>query len=159
MAIPISTIQKETKTEEQVKLEKLEELKALLAENEDSVSKTMKLMGELNSLGVFDAANSMLQAKEEIAKIALGQVSREPVTNLINKMMAASGALTKADPAFTGKLLESVLAGTEQAQSFLKEDKKVGVLDLLKAMNDPDINRAVGFGLQFLKGMGKELRD
>ncbi|MCY8522505.1 DUF1641 domain-containing protein, partial [Bacillus atrophaeus] len=24
---------------------------------------------------------------------------------------------------------------------------------------DPDINRAVGFGLQFLKGMGKELRD
>ncbi|MCY8523661.1 DUF1641 domain-containing protein, partial [Bacillus atrophaeus] len=151
MAIPISTIQKETKTEEQVKLEKLEELKALLAENEDSVSKTMKLMGELNSLGVFDAANSMLQAKEEIAKIALGQVSREPVTNLINTMMAAGGALTKADPAFTGKLLESVLAGTEQAQSFLKEDKKVGVLDLLKAMNDPDINRAVGFGLQFLK--------
>ncbi len=124
MAIPISTIQKETKTEEQVKLEKLEELKALLAENEDSVSKTMKLMGELNSLGVFDAANSMLQAKEEIAKIALGQVSREPVTNLINTMMAAGGALTKADPAFTGKLLESVLAGTEQAQSFLKEDKK-----------------------------------
>ncbi|MDR4399496.1 DUF1641 domain-containing protein, partial [Bacillus atrophaeus] len=111
MAIPISTIQKETKTEEQVKLEKLEELKALLAENEDSVSKTMKLMGELNSLGVFDAANSMLQAKEEIAKIALGQVSREPVTNLINTMMAAGGALTKADPAFTGKLLESVLAG------------------------------------------------
>ncbi|MGM0746985.1 MAG: DUF1641 domain-containing protein [Bacillota bacterium] len=159
MAIPISTIQKETKTEEQVKLEKLEELKALLAENEDSVSKTMKLMGELNSLGVFDAANSMLQAKEEIAKIALGQVSREPVTNLINTMMAAGGALTKADPAFTGKLLESVLAGTEQAQSFLKEDKKVGILDLLKAMNDPDINRAVGFGLQFLKGMGKELRD
>ncbi|WP_435002320.1 DUF1641 domain-containing protein [Bacillus atrophaeus] len=159
MAIPISTIQKETKTEEQVKLEKLEELKALLAENEDSVSKTMKLMGELNSLGLFDAANSMLQAKEEIAKIALGQVSREPVTNLINTMMAAGGALTKADPAFTGKLLESVLAGTEQAQSFLKEDKKVGVLDLLKAMNDPDINRAVGFGLQFLKGMGKELRD
>ncbi|MCY8517965.1 DUF1641 domain-containing protein [Bacillus atrophaeus] len=158
MAIPISTIQKETKTEEQVKLEKLEELKALLAENDDSVSKTMKLMGELNSLGVFDAANSMLQAKEEIAKIALGQVSREPVTNLINTMMAAGGALTKADPAFTGKLLESVLAGTEQAQSFLKEDKKVGVLDLLKAMNDPDINRAVGFGLQFLKGMGKELR-
>ncbi|WNV78525.1 DUF1641 domain-containing protein [Bacillus atrophaeus] len=159
MAIPISTIQKETKTEEQVKLEKLEELKALLVENEDSVSKTMKLMGELNSLGVFDAANSMLQAKEEIAKIALGQVSREPVTNLINTMMAAGGALTKADPAFTGKLLESVLAGTEQAQSFLKEDKKVGVLDLLKAMKDPDINRAVGFGLQFLKGMGKELRD
>lgn len=70
-------------------------------------------------------------------------------------MMAAGGALTKADPEFTAKLLESVMAGTEQAQSFLKEDKKVGILDLLKAMNDPDINRAVGFGLQFLKAWEK----
>ncbi|MCY0672102.1 hypothetical protein OVX45_27515, partial [Klebsiella pneumoniae] len=85
-------------------------------------------MNELNDLGIFDAATSMLRAKEDIAKIALGQVSREPVTNLINTMMAAGGALTKADPEFTAKLLESVMAGTEQAQSFLKEDKKVGIL-------------------------------
>lgn len=159
MATPITTIKKETKTAEQIKLEKIEELKELLAENEDAVSKTMTLMNELNDLGIFDAATSMLRAKEDIAKIALGQVSREPVTNLINTMMAAGGALTKADPEFTAKLLESVMAGTEQAQSFLKEDKKAGILDLLKAMNDPDINRAVGFGLQFLKGMGKELRE
>nr|WGE06266.1 DUF1641 domain-containing protein [Bacillus subtilis] len=156
----MTTIKKETKTAEQIKLEKIEELKELLAENEDAVSKTMTLMNELNDLGIFDAATSMLRAKEDIAKIALGQVSREPVTNLINTMMVSrGGALTKADPEFTAKLLESVMAGTEQAQSFLKEDKKVGVLDLLKAMNDPDINRAVGFGLQFLKGMGKELRE
>lgn len=118
MATPITTIKKETKTAEQIKLEKIEELKELLAENEDAVSKTMTLMNELNELGIFDAATSMLRAKEDIAKIALGQVSREPVTNLINTMMAAGGALTKADPEFTGKLLESVMAGTEQAQSF-----------------------------------------
>ena len=29
----------------------------------------------------------------------------------------------------------------------------------MKAVGDPDINRALGFGLQFLKGMGKELRE
>ncbi|MEC1261264.1 DUF1641 domain-containing protein [Bacillus swezeyi] len=159
MATPITAIQKENKSDEETKLEKLEELKALLAENEDSVSKTMKLLAELNGLGVLDAADSMVQAKEDIAKIALGQLSREPAKNLINTAIAAGGALTKADPEVMGKLLESIIAGTKQGQDFLKDDKKVGVLDLLKAMNDPDINRAVGFGLQFLKGMGKALKE
>ncbi len=73
MATPITTIKKETKTAEQMKLEKIEELKELLAENEDAVSKTMTIMNELNDLGIFDAATSMLRAKEDIAKIALGQ--------------------------------------------------------------------------------------
>lgn len=75
MASPITEIQKETKTEEQLKAEKLEELKTLFAENEEAVAKTMSIMAELNSLGIFDAAGYMLQAKEEIAKIALGQIS------------------------------------------------------------------------------------
>ncbi|MGN9864559.1 DUF1641 domain-containing protein [Bacillus swezeyi] len=159
MATPITAIQKENKSDEETKLEKLEELKALLAVNEDTVSKTMKLLAELNGLGVLDAADSMVKAKEDIAKIALSQLSREPAKNLINTAIAAGGALTKADPEVMGKLLESIIAGTKQGQDFLKDDKKVGVLDLLKAMNDPDINRAVGFGLQFLKGMGKALKE
>lgn len=53
MASPITEIQKETKTEEQLKAEKLEELKTLLAENEEAVAKTMSIMAELNSLGIL----------------------------------------------------------------------------------------------------------
>lgn len=159
MAAPITAIRKEDKSKEQMKLEKLEELKTLLAEQEAAVSKTMKLLGELNGLGVLDAADSMIGAKEDIAKIVLGQLSKEPAKNLMNTAIAAGGALSKAEPEVMGKLLESIVAGTKQGEDFLKSDKKTGVLDLLKAMNDPDINRAVGFGLQFLKGMGKALKD
>lgn len=68
MASPITEIQKETKTEEQLKAEKLEELKTLLAENEEAVAKTMSIMAELNSLGIFDAAGYMLQAKRRLPK-------------------------------------------------------------------------------------------
>ena len=42
------------------------------------------IVGELNDIGMLEAANSMLKQKEPIAKIVLGQVTREPVTNLIN---------------------------------------------------------------------------
>ena len=29
----------------------------------------------------------------------------------------------------------------------------------MKVLKDPDINRAIGFGLHFLKGMGKGLQE
>lgn len=159
MAAPIKAIQKHELTEEEQKQQKLEDLKALLADNEEALNQMFNIVGELNDIGMLEAANSMLKAKEPIAKIVLGQVTREPVTNLINNMMGAAGALTDLDPELTKKLVSSVLTGMDEGNQHLQSNKKVGILDLMKVLNDPDINRAIGFGLHFLKGMGKGLKD
>lgn len=158
MAQPITAIQKLVRTEEEQKQQKLEDLKTLLADNEEALNKMLDIVGELHDIGVLEAANAMLQAKEKIAKIALGQVTREPVTNLINNLMGAAGALTNLDPELTKKLVSSVTTGMDAGSKHLQSNKKIGVLDLLKVLNDPDINRAVGFGIHFLKGMGKGLK-
>ncbi|MCW9130218.1 DUF1641 domain-containing protein [Bacillus paramycoides] len=159
MAAPIQAIQKHELTEEEIKQQKLEDLKELLANNEDALNQMFNIVGELNDIGMLEAANSMLKAKEPIAKIVLGQVTREPVTNLINNMMGAAGALTELDPELTKKLVGSVLIGMDEGNQHLQNNKKIGILDLMKVLKDPDINRAIGFGLHFLKGMGKGLKD
>ncbi|OTY14678.1 hypothetical protein BK735_25285 [Bacillus mycoides] len=159
MAAPIQAIQKQELTEEEMKQQKLEDLKELLANNEEALNQMFNIVGELNDIGMLEAANSMLKAKEPIAKIVLGQVTREPVTNLINNMMGAAGALTELDPALTKKLIGSVLTGMDEGNQHLQSNKKVGILDLMKVLKDPDINRAIGFGLHFLKGMGKGLKE
>ncbi|MBK5346619.1 DUF1641 domain-containing protein [Bacillus sp. TH22] len=159
MAAPIQAVQKQELTEEDIKQQKLEDLKELLANNEDALNQMFNIVGELNDIGVLEAANSMLKAKEPIAKIVLGQVTREPVTNLINNMMGAAGALTELDPELTKKLIGSVLTGMDEGNQHLQSNKKVGILDLMKVLKDPDINRAIGFGLHFLKGMGKGLKE
>ncbi|AXN38689.1 helical membrane plugin domain-containing protein [Peribacillus butanolivorans] len=158
MAAPITEIHNPI-TEEEIKLQKLEELKTLVTNNEDVLNNMFKILGELNESGVLEAANSMLQGKEQIAKIALQQVTRQPVTNLINTLMGATGALMNADATQSTKLLNSALAGVDEANKFLQTDKKIGVMNLMKTLNDPDINRAIGFGIHFLKGMGKELKE
>lgn len=104
MAAPIKTIQKHELTEEEIKQQKLEDLKELLANNEEALNQMFHIVGELNDIGMLEAANSMLKAKEPIAKIVLGQVTRKPVTNLINNMMGAAGALTELDPELTKNL-------------------------------------------------------
>ncbi|MGR3778972.1 DUF1641 domain-containing protein [Bacillus paramycoides] len=159
MAAPIQAIQKQELTEEELKQQKLEDLKELLANNEDALNQMFNIVGELNEIGMLEAANSMLKAKEPIVKIVLGQVTREPVTNLINNMMGAAGALTELDPELTKKLVGSVLTGMDEGNQHLQRNKKVGILDLMKVLKDPDINRAIGFGLHFLKGMGKGLKE
>ncbi|AIK37208.1 hypothetical protein BG07_484 [Bacillus pseudomycoides] len=159
MAAPIKAIQKQGLTEEEQKQQKLEGLKELLANNEEALNQMFNIVGELNDIGMLEAANSMLKAKEPIAKIVLGQVTREPVTNLINNMMGAAGALTELNPELTKKLVGSVLTGMDEGNQHLQSNKKVGILDLMKVLKDPDINRAIGFGLHFLKGIGKGLKD
>ncbi|PEF23633.1 DUF1641 domain-containing protein [Bacillus pseudomycoides] len=159
MAAPIKAIQKQGLTEEEQKQQKLEDLKELLANNEEALNQMFNIVGELNDIGMLEAANSMLKAKEPIAKIVLGQVTREPVTNLINNMMGAAGALTELNPELTKKLVGSVLTGMDEGNQHLQSNKKVGILDLMKVLKDPNINRAIGFGLHFLKGMGKGLKD
>jgi uncharacterized protein YjgD (DUF1641 family) len=119
----------------------------------------MGIVGELNDIGVFEAANAMLLAKEKIAKIALGQINREPVTNIINNLMSAAGVLSSIDPELTKKLASSVAAGMDEGSNHLQSNKKLGLFDLVKALKDPDINRAIGFGLHFMKGLGKGLKE
>ncbi|WP_409299707.1 DUF1641 domain-containing protein [Peribacillus sp. SCS-155] len=159
MAQPITSIEKQTLTPEQQKQQQLEELTSLLTENEEALNRIMGIVGELNKIGVLEAAQSMINAKEKIAQIALGQITREPVTNLINVLMGATGAVMQADADATAKVVKSSIYGLNSANEYLESNKKVGVRDFMKVMNDPDINRAVGFGIHFLKGMGKALKD
>lgn len=159
MATPITSIKKTRRTEMEVQREKLADLQKLLAEQEKSLQKIMEITGELHKIGALDALQAMLEAKEKIAGIAVGQVSREPVTNMLNNLLAAAGALTAVSPATVKQLTHSVQEGLQQAEQGVTEEQKTGVLQLMKSLNDPDINRALTFGLNFLKGMGKGLND
>jgi len=158
MAKPIQMVKKVEYTEEQKKAQSLESLLSEVADNKDSLVDTLQLLQELHDSGILEAAVSLVKTKEKVAKIAVGQMTREPVTNLINNAMAAGGALTTIDPEMTKKLMDSVVNGLEKAGQGLHTNSKVGILDLLKVLNDPDINRALGFGINLLKGIGEGLK-
>lgn len=159
MAKPIRDIKKVELSEENKQTQSLESLLSEVAQNKDSLLETLHLLQELHSSGILEALNSLVQAKEDVAKIAVGQMTREPVTNIINNAMAAGGALTKLNPEMTQKLMGSLTTGLEKAEQGLYSDKKIGVFDLMKALKDPDLNRAIGFGLNLLKGVGKGLKE
>ena len=159
MAKPIQMIRKVELTEEEKRLQSLEGLLSEVAQNKDSLLDTLYLLRELHNSGILEVIGSLVKAKEEVAKVAVGQMTREPVTNMINNAMAAGGALTKLDPEMTKKLMGSVAKGLEKAEQGLQSNSKVRILDFMKALKDPDLNRAIGFGLNLLKGVGEGLKE
>ncbi|MCC3380171.1 DUF1641 domain-containing protein [Paenibacillus farraposensis] len=159
MAKPISIARKRILTEEERQQQALDQLTADLADNGAALQKTLDIVRELHDSGLLEAAQSMLKAKESIVKIAVGQATRKPVTNIINNLMGTAGILSEINPELMKKLASSVTTGLNDAEEHLKQHKKTRLRDLMKAMNDPDVNRAMGFGIHFLKGMGKGLSD
>lgn len=156
MAIPVTTIKKKELTEEEIRQEKLAELQSLVADQEQALNKLLEITGDLEDIGVFDALQALVRAKDDIAKIAVGQISREPVTNLINHVINTSNAISSINPEATAKIAAGIKAGLDEVEQN-DGDRKLSIFGLMSALNDPDINRAVKFGLDFLKGMGKEL--
>ena len=157
MASPIRQLTKKQLSPDEIRQNKLHELESLLAEQDQALNKLLQITGDLNDAGILDAVLAMVKAKEGIAEIVVHQATREPITNLINNMMSAAGALTAIDPAMTEKLAASAANGLKEAEKERTNDKKIGIFGLMKSLRDPDINRSIKFGLNFLKGMGKSL--
>ncbi len=157
MAVPITSIKRNEQTPQEIKQNKLEELQTLIVEQDRALSKILEITGELDSAGVFDALKAMVKAKDDIAKIAVDQASRDPVTNIINHVLNASSVISSINPDVTAKLAASVKNGLNEAELYSGNGQKVSIFQLMTALNDPDTNRAVKFGLDFLKGVGKGL--
>jgi len=157
VAKEITMIQKTVVTEEQKKQQVSEGLLQQLGENQQAIEETIHLLAQLQKAGLLDAAVSLLAAKEDVSKIAIEQLNREPVKNALNNVMGAGEALSSVDPEVTKQVTSSLVTGLQYATDELEKGRKTGVMDFFKVLRDPDINRAITFGFNFLKAFGQEL--
>ncbi|MED4071867.1 DUF1641 domain-containing protein [Priestia endophytica] len=159
MAKPITKIEKPVLTEEEEQERTLQEVLHELSKNVGGVKETMTLLQELHKSGILGAVNHLVEAKEDVTKIAVEQMLRPPVTNAINNAMAAAGALTDVDPQTTEKLASGFAKGLQKAEEGVKEEKKMSMFELARSLKDPDVNRAIKFSLNLLKGVGEGLKE
>ncbi|MFQ6582789.1 DUF1641 domain-containing protein [Priestia megaterium] len=159
MAKPITKIEEPILTEKEKKDQALEKVLQDLSQNTEGIKETIKLLQELHESGILGAINNLVEAKENVAKIAVGQMLRPPVTNALNNAMAAAGVLTELDPEITQKLVGGLSKGFQRAEEGFRANKKVSVFDLMKLTRDPDVNRVIRFSIDLLKGVGEGLKD
>lgn len=158
MAEPISKIRRVEKTENQIKQDKITAIKDQIATDDVAFMEILELVKSLHQAGALDMLNSALKAKEDIATTFLNEARKEPATNAINNLMISSKLLTETKPEQTEQLLAGLANAQAKANESLKDDATLGLFGLARAMKDPDVNRALRYGLAFLKGVGQELK-
>lgn len=159
MAKLIQKIEPIAHTAADAQKQEMEILLESISQNKDSLMMTIQVVQELYESGILEAMNSMIQSKEKIAKILVGQTVRPEVIAMINNVMNSMGVLTKIESDVTAKLMDSLVGGLNLANASLQEEKSIGLFDIARAIKDPAMNRSIRFLLAFLKGFGTQLRD
>ncbi|MBG9798511.1 DUF1641 domain-containing protein [Brevibacillus laterosporus] len=159
MAKPITKIAEPTVIKEEHQELHLTQLKEEIAMHAESIRQSVKLLDELHQAGVLETMQSMVLSKEKMAGIAVKQLVKPNVTKSINNVMALTEALAQIEPEMTKKLVSSLTHGLQKAEEASAKESKIGMFDLFRALQDPDINRAISFGLHMLKGIGENLGE
>lgn len=108
MAEPISTIRDTKKTPEELEKERLEQMKADIAEQDSGFIEILETVKLLQESGALEALNSAIKARGDITKTFLNEWRKEPMTNAINNMMISSKLLTDTKPEQTEEMIANL---------------------------------------------------
>ncbi|PZG31935.1 hypothetical protein C2D64_12365 [Listeria ivanovii] len=158
MAEPISTIRDTKKTPEEIEQERLAQIKANIVEEDSGFIEMVETVKLLQESGALEALNSAIKARGDITKTFLNEWRKEQVTNAINNMMISSKLLTDTKPEQTEQMLTNLKNAAEKAEESAKKEEIMGMLAMMKALKDPDVNRALRYGMTFLKEIGQTLK-
>jgi uncharacterized protein YjgD (DUF1641 family) len=157
MAKALKLVLSDDRTPEQRQEESLTELLQVVAGHKDDLVSLLKLVAMLEESGALAILTGLLGRRTKVGEVLLGQVAKPSATNTINNLMAIGGAVGDLDPKVTRRLISGAAHGMERATAALERKENVGLLGLITALRDPDVNRVLTFGVNFLKGMGERL--
>ncbi|WP_100398917.1 DUF1641 domain-containing protein [Bacillus sp. FJAT-44742] len=156
MAKPIKAIKPMELSPEEKKQQDLEEIQDALVENKDSILETIKLFNNLHTSGATSMVNGLLSEGDKVLDIIVKEASKPENTNTLKNLLLMIGTLGTINVKELEPILLKVNTGIERVAHHSDSEAKTSTMSLLKAMRDPEINRAVTLMLTFLRGMGEE---
>ncbi|WP_018924286.1 DUF1641 domain-containing protein [Salsuginibacillus kocurii] len=159
MAKPITHIDKKELTEEEQRQQELEELQETLLENKEAITKTVELLGNLEKQGILNLLNGLVSEGDQVLRVLVQNLDKPENTQAIRNGLLMMSTLGLVNMKELEPILLKVNAGIERVGENADTDESTGYLDMVRALKDPEVNRAVTLTLNFLKGMGEEKTD
>lgn len=157
MAKPSTSIQRTELNQTEATEQALQQLTQEVAKHSVALQSLLELAQELESSGVLAMGTSLLKAKDEVLKVVLEQVSKPGSTNAIQNTLRVVETFSRIDAQQVHILLNALVGGLESGREQFEKKPVLGFFDLVRALRDPDVNRALTLGLGVLKGMGESL--
>ncbi len=144
-----SKIRRLEKSEEQIKLESLNEVTEAIAANKDSILKAIKL------IKVLDALNGAVRGRQVIINKFAVELNKDIYTGLLSNMASMVFLLGELNVSDLSDFLNKVNKGLHVANQ-ASPNAKTSVRSLFGVLKDDDMNRSLTYMLNMLKGMSRE---
>ena len=143
------------KSEEQIKLESLNEVTEAIAANKDSILKAIKLIKTLDDAKLLDALNGAVRGRQVIINKFAVELNKDIYTGLLSNMASMVFLLGELTVSALSDFLNKVNKGLHVANQ-ASPNAKTSVRSLLGVLKDDDMNRSLTYMLNMLKGMSRE---
>ena len=150
-----SKIRRLEKSEEQIKLESLNEVTEAIAANKDSILKAIKLIKTLDDAKLLDALNGAVRGRQVIINKFAVELNKDIYTGLLSNMASMVFLLGELNVSDLSDFLNKVNKGFTLPIK-ASPNAKTSVRSLLGVLKDDDMNRSLTYMLNMLKGMSRE---
>lgn len=154
MAKAIRRIEREEPSPQERDAQALMEMMGAVAQHKAALVSFLDILGELHEAGLLDIVRGLLKSRHQIGVIGLTQLNKSGAQHTIRNGMGLVQFLGRLDPDDLTRVLTAVGTGLQQAQP---SPKGMGMLGMIGALREPDVNASMSLLINFLRGMGGSL--
>ncbi|MDI3257402.1 MAG: DUF1641 domain-containing protein [Kyrpidia sp.] len=159
MAEPIRTVIRPSADDGQTRRQEIEGSENLLAEYREELADVLDVVRVLHEKGLLRVVRDVVAAGEEILEILVNQIGSEGGKRLLKNVVSAGGLLAAVDLQGMAGTAKVVTDGLRQAAGAEQWNRRPpGIMDLLRAMRDPDVVVGLLMMLQGAKVLGMAVR-
>ncbi|PLR86845.1 hypothetical protein CVD25_17185 [Bacillus canaveralius] len=159
MAKAIKKIHRIEVNEQEKRKKDLREVEDALIDNKEAILQSLQVLHHMHERGILSVLNGLLGQGDRVLNILVKAADKPENTNAIKNLLLMVGTLGMINVQQLEPFLLKVDAGIARVAKHANTEEKTSYFDLVGALKDPEINRAVTLLLNFLKGMGQDTEE
>ncbi|MEC0242450.1 DUF1641 domain-containing protein [Paenibacillus dokdonensis] len=157
MANPITRINRQVPTEEEIREQEVERLVSGAAKSNPGLLMFMDIIQEMYEAGYLEVVHGMVKNREKVLPHVFDFIKISGMPVVMKNAVTGMQFLSTLEPHKVQRTMNAVGHGLNKALDTDTDEDQKGFFDLLKMMKDPDVNRSITMMLNFLKSMGEQL--
>ena len=133
-----------------------EALLGALYERRAAIEKSIHFLQRMDDQGLLDFMTALVGQGDKVVGVVTKELNKPHNSAMIVNSVKLAEIIGELDMEKVAPLIQRVNRGLEKAEEAAESGEITTVFDLLKALKDPDVNRALTSFIGFLKGAGAE---
>ena len=129
-----------------------------IAGSTEAIRAILEILRDLEERGFLRFANDLLRSEDRVVKVLTERVDPGEVRRTVQGLRTLLASMGAVDSGLVARVSERLAPGLEEALR-AEGGPPVGFLEVVSALNDPEVNRGIRMLLGFLRGVGRVPAD